>query len=283
MLLIRFDALPPGHAKPACKECGHETGYLVCYVMSDGRPSLRIACEWCEKVSTTFALPRTLLGSKPDLNRLPTIDNSQVSELPPCAVCDMQAQEWHHWAPRVIFPDWPDVGVYLCRSCHTDWHNRMRAHGLRWPGELKPATPDEQSKISPPLDPMRGAEVARQLRALGAKRILVRAAELGYITAVRCAMPKCWCPEELGGAEYFEAVTSELSDWSPTHEHYPIPKREGGRETVDNAVLAHRLCNRMDFSITSGRSHKRDLERIERARQAAAGPYTRSSGPRPLV
>jgi hypothetical protein len=228
MLLIRFDALPPGHARPRCKECGHETGYLVRYVMRDGRPSLRIACEWCEKVSTTMALPRKMLGKNGDLSSLPTIDNSQAPELPDCTVCD--------------------------------------------------APPDEQSLPGPPLDPVRGVEVASQLRALGAKRILVRAAELGYITQARCAMPKCWCPEELGGAEYFEPVTAALSDWSPTLEHFPIPKREGGRETIDNAVLAHRLCNRMDFSITSGQSHKRDLERIERARQAAVRRYTRSSG-----
>ena len=51
----------------------------------------------------------------------------------------------------------------------------------------------------PPLDPARGAEAARELKSLGAKRILIKAAELGYITQVACAMPKCFCPEELGG------------------------------------------------------------------------------------
>ena len=30
---------------------------------------------------------------------------------------------------------------------------------------------------------------------------------------------------------YFEPVTGELSDWMPTLEHFPIPKRDGGRET----------------------------------------------------
>jgi hypothetical protein len=121
------------------------------------------------------------------------------------------------------------------------------------------------------VDLARGAEAARKLKSLGAKRSLIRAAELGYITEVRCVMPECFCPEQLGGAWYFEPATAELTDWSPTVEHYPIPKREGGRESPDNVVLGHRLCNRIDFSLAIGRSHKRDLERIRKAREAAEG------------
>lgn len=123
----------------------------------------------------------------------------------------------------------------------------------------------------PPPDPARGAEAARTLKSYGAKRILIKAAELGYITEVMCGMPKCYCPQELGGPRHFEPVTAELSDWMPTLEHFPISKRDGGRESVDNAVLAHRLCNRIDYSISAGRSHKKDLERIRKAREAATG------------
>jgi hypothetical protein len=65
---------------------------------------------------------------------------------------------------------------------------------------------------------------------LGAKDILVKAAELGYITQVTCRMPECFCPEELGGACYFEPVTAENTDWMPTHEHFPVSKREGAIE-----------------------------------------------------
>ena len=121
----------------------------------------------------------------------------------------------------------------------------------------------------PPLDPVRGAEAARALKDLRAKRILIRAAELGYITEVTCGMPECSCPEELGGRRYFEKVSAELSDWSPTNEHFPVPKREGGKESPDNTILAHRLCNRLDYSKAVGRSHRRDLERIRKAREAA--------------
>jgi hypothetical protein len=106
---------------------------------------------------------------------------------------------------------------------------------------------------------------------LGVKGILIKAAEIGYITEVKCGMPECFCPEELGGASYFEPVTHPGTDWMPTHEHFPRSKREGGNRAPDNAVLAHRLCNRLDYSISVGRSHRRDLERIRKAREAAAG------------
>jgi hypothetical protein len=100
-----------------------------------------------------------------------------------------------------------------------------------------------------------------KLKALGVKGILIKAAEQGYITQLACKMPECFCPEELGGACYFEPVTDELSDWMPTHEHFPRSKREGGHRDVDNAILAHRLCNRIDYSISVGRPYASDLKR----------------------
>ena len=126
-------------------------------------------------------------------------------------------------------------------------------------------------------DPERGRAVAARLKQLGVKGTLIKAAEQGYITQLACKMPECFCPEELGGACYFEPVTPELSDWMPTVEHFPVPEREGGKETVDNVLLAHRLCNRIDHSLRVGRSHERDLERIRKAREDAircskAGP-----------
>ena len=62
--------------------------------------------------------------------------------------------------------------------------------------------------------------MAKRLRELGVKGILITAAESGYITEVKCGMPNCRCPEELGGASHFVALT-KYSDWNPTHEHYP--------------------------------------------------------------
>lgn len=131
------------------------------------------------------------------------------------------------------------------------------------------------------LDPERGRAVAAALRELGVKGILVTAAEQGYVTELACAMPECHCPDELGGVTYFDPVTTSLSDWMPTIEHFPIPKRDGGRKTVDNVVLAHRLCNRIDYSKAVGRSHKSDLARIERARDEAIQRRNRTRSIKP--
>ncbi len=126
----------------------------------------------------------------------------------------------------------------------------------------------------PPLDTARGAEAAKKLRSLGVKGTLIRAAELGYITEVTCGMPTCFCPEELGGAGYFASRSNQWNDWEATFEHYPVPKVEGGRRTVDNAVLAHRLCNKLDHSIRNGLSIDKDLARVRKAREEATGSGT---------
>jgi hypothetical protein len=118
-------------------------------------------------------------------------------------------------------------------------------------------------------DPERGRAVAAGLKKLGVRGVLIRAAEQGYITQLACQMPKCFCPEELGGACHFEPLTDDLSDWTPTHEHFPRSKREGGHRVVNNAVLAHRLCNRIGYSIEVHRPHAKDLARIEKAREEA--------------
>jgi hypothetical protein len=52
----------------------------------------------------------------------------------------------------------------------------------------------------------------------------------------------------------------------PANDHYPTLKCDGGRETFDNSRLAHRLCNRVDYSKRIGRSFAKDLARVEAAR-----------------
>jgi hypothetical protein len=122
--------------------------------------------------------------------------------------------------------------------------------------------------------------VARELRALGVRGILIKAAELGYVTELTCGMPKCFCPEEWGGAGYFEPrPTRSWSFWEPTHEHFPIPKRDGGKATPDNTILAHRLCNKLDYFISRGLSIEKDLARVEAAREAAAAANLSQSAP----
>jgi len=126
------------------------------------------------------------------------------------------------------------------------------------------------------LDPERGRAVAVELKELGVKGILITAAEQGYITQLACKMPECFCPEELGGASHFEPVTAELNVWMPTHDHFPLSKRDGGHRLVDNAILAHRLCNRIDYSISvrgavRTRAISRGSGKPARRRSAAVG------------
>ena len=119
------------------------------------------------------------------------------------------------------------------------------------------------------LDPERGRAAAAKLRALGVTGVLITAAEAGYITQVACKMPECYCPEELGGACYFEPAVHPPTDWGPTHEHFPRAKRDGGHRDLDNSVLAHTLCNRVDYAKFSGKPYGKDLARVKAAREEA--------------
>lgn len=112
------------------------------------------------------------------------------------------------------------------------------------------------------------ASIAEQLHALGVTGVLLEAAKQGKITELACQMPHCLCPEELGGTGYFERIPDALPDWMPTQDHI-ILKSQGGKLTVDNVRLAHRLCNRVDFAIKAKRPHDKDLERVKKAREEA--------------
>jgi acyl dehydratase len=110
--------------------------------------------------------------------------------------------------------------------------------------------------------------VAERLKELGVTGILITAAQEGYVKDVACEMPTCYCPEELGGKTYFEPVPEPLSDWMPTQDHI-ILKSEGGKLTIDNVRLAHRLCNRIHFNEAAGKPIDGDLKRVEAAKSGA--------------
>ena len=74
-------------------------------------------------------------------------------------------------------------------------------------------------------------------------------------------------PKELGGPGYFDPMPPELPDWMPTYEHDPT--LDSRHETVETAILAHRLCNRVDASRRMGRSDATDLAKVEVARLRA--------------
>ena len=114
-------------------------------------------------------------------------------------------------------------------------------------------------------DPERGRAVAAKLKELGVKGILLRAAEQGYITELACKMPRCFCPEELGGASYFEPVSGKLSDWMPTHEHFPRPKRDGGRQAREGRTSPPQSPGLPDDYLVV----TRERQRAKRGRQPA--------------
>src|SRR3954462_15419496 len=84
-----------------------------------------------------------------------------------------------------------------------------------------------------------------RLKALGVRGILSQLARDGQIIEVRCEMPQCYC---FRGRDHFDPRGSEPSDWEPTADHYPRLKAHGGHLTPDNVRLAHRLCNRRDYT-----------------------------------
>ncbi len=46
-------------------------------------------------------------------------------------------------------------------------------------------------------------------------------------------------------------------------------KSAGGHRTIDNARLAHRLCNRVDYNKSHTISYEKDLASVEKARREA--------------
>jgi hypothetical protein len=85
--------------------------------------------------------------------------------------------------------------------------------------------------------------LAERLRALGTKGVLVQMAERGQIIELRCEMPKCYCPN---GRSYFEPRSQPPPTWSPSADHYPKLKADGGTLVPWNVRLSHVLCNQAD-------------------------------------
>ena len=112
----------------------------------------------------------------------------------------------------------------------------------------------------------RREEVAEELRRLGVRNILITAAEQGKLIEVRCEMPTCFCPDELGWRSFFEPV--HMIDWMPTLDHIAL-KSEGGRKTLENSRLAHRFCNRVGYSTPDGPLPPKEQRRIDEARRRA--------------
>jgi hypothetical protein len=137
-----------------------------------------------------------------------------------------------------------------------------------------------------------GRIVASELREqYNVRGVLIVAAEAGCITELRCGMPYCFAPEP----GQFDPLGRPLGPWMPTHEHFPLAKKDGGKKDVTNAVLAHRRCNNIGYKIEELREHLKAFrmedgsplreEAIDAAiadnvhqRRTADGLYPRRSG-----
>ena len=105
---------------------------------------------------------------------------------------------------------------------------------------------EQVPQARPPAAPVDAEETpVQKLERLGIRRgILRQLARDGQLIDVRCEMPQCYC---FRGRRHFEP-RSARSDWEPTADHYPRLKMHGGHLTPDNVRLAHRLCNRRDYT-----------------------------------
>ena len=133
-----------GRSVRCCRGCGAQHGRLARYVYSNGRASLRWQCLGCGDYGSFSDIAMSFLASfGVTVLDLPVCHDASGTA-PPCLVCGLRTTEFHHWAPTSIFgsdgwtdiESWTHVGDYLCTRHHQDWHDRMRAHGLRWPHEI---------------------------------------------------------------------------------------------------------------------------------------------------
>jgi hypothetical protein len=90
--------------------------------------------------------------------------------------------------------------------------------------------------------------LAKRLKTLGVRGVLVQMARNGQLLELRCEMPTCYCPK---GDEYFDPWPDPRYDpehaWSPNADHYPTLKRDGGKLKPWNVRLAHVFCNNMEY------------------------------------
>jgi hypothetical protein len=93
---------------------------------------------------------------------------------------------------------------------------------------------------------MADKSVADQLRELGVKNanVLVRMAERGQLLALRCEMPQCYHHKGRGA---FDPVGTPGNKWTPSRDHYPTLKSDGGRFVAENVRLSHSWCNKRDW------------------------------------
>lgn len=94
--------------------------------------------------------------------------------------------------------------------------------------------------------PRADSSVADELRKLGVKKgnVLVRMAERGQLLALECEMPQCYHHKGRGA---FDPVGTPGNKWTPSRDHYPKLKSDGGKVRPENIRLSHAWCNKRDW------------------------------------
>ena len=139
MISVWAGSVPSSRVVSGCRKCSNADGCLAQYIKANGSVGLRWQCSLCGDFKTFADIPHSFLeafGIR--LADLPICEDVSTTS-DPCVICGESGTEWHHWAPSSIFsalPAWSDVGAYLCVAHHREWHDVMRAHGLRFPHEL---------------------------------------------------------------------------------------------------------------------------------------------------
>jgi hypothetical protein len=102
-----------------------------------------------------------------------------------------------------------------------------------------------------------------KLKKLGVHDVLLTMAEAGQIIIIRCEMPQCYCPK---GRSYFDPKIHPASPWTPSPDHYPQLKADGGHRDPWNIRLSHLHCNNRDYgwrtTIRTMLRNKKSLEEI---------------------
>ena len=88
-------------------------------------------------------------------------------------------------------------------------------------------------------------KLVEELKSLKVGGVLKVMAQQGQLVELRCEIPKCYCP---GGRRKFDPKGQVPNDWTPSVDHYPKLKSEGGTRIASNVRIGHVLCNREDFS-----------------------------------
>jgi hypothetical protein len=88
--------------------------------------------------------------------------------------------------------------------------------------------------------------VVDELKAVGVKGGVLRTmAETGQFIKVRCETPKCYREE---GRGFPRPPGAPNAVWSPTVDHYPTLKMNGGHKDPWNVRLSHKKCNNEDYA-----------------------------------